>query len=461
VPPASSSPSPFRRAFVVAGVVVVGAVSAGTACTAPAPPPLEPVKIGAIASTSGALGTFGEGLQKAVRLAVEQVNAAGGVFGGRPLQLVVLDSASDPATAAEAAATLVDEQVAAVVGPETSGQAAAVLEVLTEAETPMVSCCATSADLSAQNAPGSGFFFRTAPSDALQGKALAFLAEEGIDEGGVTFPGCAQAAVFSRPDGYGQGFQRVFCENFASAGDCQAARIVATGTFGSADPSQADVDDAAGTFADDIIAAADPATELCVVFITFGFEGARLVGQLERALSSTALSYHYLTGDGAQEGAFLRELDENAPSSVRTKLLGTVPYHAESAAYDQFANAFVARHGEPPPSYAAQAFDALFITALAVSHARSTTGIDVRNALFAVSGREGGVRFEDGNFFGEIAARVLDGDDVDYVGPSGELTFSDVGDVQGDYVIWQVEDTGDGLTFVDKVPLAVATFNPQ
>ena len=47
------------------------------------------------------------------------------------------------------------------------------------------------------------------------------------------------------------------------------------------------------------------------------------------------------------------------------------------------------------------------------------------------------------------------------VGPSGELTFSDVGDVEGDYVIWQVEEQGGALSFVDKVPLAVATFNPQ
>lgn len=451
----SSSSSPARSLFVAAAAATLAS------CGPPTLAPLEPVKVGAIASNSGALGTFGQGLQKAVRLAVEQVNAAGGVFDGRPLELVVVDSASDPAKAAAAAEALVRQGVAAIVGPETSGQAAAVLDVLTPAQTPMVSCCATSADLSAQNAPGSGFFFRTAPSDALQGKALAFLAERGINEGGLALPACTEAAVFARADGYGQGFQRVFCENFAGTGTCDAPNIVATGTFGSADPNQADVDASATAFGDAIVAGATPGEDLCVVFITFGFEGARLVGQLERTLAATSLRYHYLTGDGAQESAFLRELDENAPSSVKAKLVGTVPFHAESTAYDQFTNAFLARHGEAPPAYTAQAFDALFVTALAITHARSTTGLDVRNALFAVSGREGGVRFEDGNFFGEIAARVLDGDDVDYVGPSGELTFSDVGDVQGDYSVWRVEDTASGLAFVDKVPLAVSTFNPQ
>jgi branched-chain amino acid transport system substrate-binding protein len=446
-----------RAARVV--LVVLVAVASSSSCRPPPPEPLQPVRIGAVASTSGALGTFGTGLQKAVRLAVEQVNAAGGVFDGRPLELVVKDSGSDPTQAAAAAQALLGEGVAAIVGPETSGQAAAVVDVLAPSQVPMVSCCATSAELSANNAPGSGFFFRTAPSDALQGKALAFLAERGIAEAGLNFAACPQAAVFVRPDSYGEGFRDVFCANYAGTDTCAAQKIVATGTFASADPSQADIDDAATSFAQAIVDGANPQQQLCIVFITFGFEGARLVGQLERQLPE-GLAYHYLTGDGAQESAFLREL-ANAPSTVRARLIGTVPFHAESPAYDQFENAFVARHGEPPGAYAAQAFDALFVSALAVTHARSTAGIDVRNALFAVSGREGGVRFEDGNFFGEIAARILDGDAVDYVGPSGELTFSDVGDVQGDYVIWQVEDQGGALAFVDKAPLAVATFNPQ
>jgi ABC-type branched-subunit amino acid transport system substrate-binding protein len=447
-----------RRALWI--VVVAVAVTSSIGCRPAPPEPLQPVKLGAIASNSGALGTFGQSLQKAVRLAVEQVNAAGGVFDGRPLELVVKDSASDPDTAAEAARALLAEGVAAIIGPETSGQAAAVVDVLTPSQVPMVSCCATSAELSANNAPGSGFFFRTAPSDALQGKALAYVAEQGVHEGGLDFEACPQAAIFARPDSYGQGFQDVFCENYANARECVSSKIVAKGTFATAEPSQGDVDAAAASFAANIIENADPAEHLCVVFVTFGFEGARLAGDIERQLSSTTLSYHYLTGDGAQESAFLRELD-NAPSTVRARLIGTVPYHANSTAYDQFENAFTARHGEAPGAYAAQAFDAAFVTALAISQARSTTGVDVRNALFAVSGRQGGVRFEDGNFFGEIAARLLDGDDVDYVGPSGELTFSDVGDVEGDYVIWQVEENGGALSFVDKVPLAVATFNPQ
>lgn len=439
-------------------------LAAAASCVPARDAPLEPVKIGVLSSTSGALGSFGASLQKAVFLAQEQVNAAGGVFDARPLELVVRDTASDPPTAASLAADLVDEGVAAIVGPETSGQSGAVLDVAEAAKIPMVSCCATSTDLSGRNASGSGFFFRTAPSDQLQGKALAYVAENGVSSpnDGVSFASCPQVAFFTRPDSYGTGFQTVFENNYPQSG------IIARGAFPNDDPRAPDIDSSSAAFVDAIKANADPAEELCIVFITFGAEGARLVGNLERALVTATttpadplfgMGYHYLTGDGAQEAAFLQELTQQ-PSSLRQKLIGTVPFHATSQAFDQFSTAFGARFGEEPSAYCAQAFDAMFVTALAATRARSTTGEDVRNALFAVSGRDGGVKFEDGNFFGEIAARVLEGDEVDYIGPSGDLTFDAIGDVQGDYVLWQVGDAGEALTFEDKVPLPVSVFNP-
>ncbi len=446
-----------RTSRVVVVVAVWGAVAA---CLPERPAPLEPVKVGVIGSTSGALATFGVALQDAIVLAAESVNAAGGVFDGRPIELVITDSASDPPTAATQAQELIDAGVVAIVGPETSGQSQAVLEVVTPAQVPMVSCCATSTSLSAQNSPSSGFFFRTAPSDALQGKALAYIAKEGVEGNGLSFPSCPVTAFFSRGDSYGDGFKVVYEANYVGATvDGQSASIIANGAFPNDDPNAGEIADAAEAFADDIIAAA-PADELCVVFITFGFEGARLMSLLEGRLSGSGLSYHYLTGDGAQEGAFLAEV-QNGPLSMRARLLGTVPYHAENAAFDEFSVAFEARHGAPPSAYSAQAFDAMFVTALAATKARSDSGVDVRNALFEVSGRSGGRRFENGNFFGEIAAAILAGDDVDYIGPSGELTFDAVGDVQGDYVLWQLDTVDDALTFVDRVPLPVAEFDPR
>jgi ABC-type branched-subunit amino acid transport system substrate-binding protein len=239
----------------------------------------------------------------------------------------------------------------------------------------------------------------------------------------------------------------------------ELATIVASGEFAVDDPNVNDIQTAANAFASAIEANANPTKALCVVFITFGFEGGQLVKALDARLSTTSLNYHYLTGDGAQQASFLSEMQSESPALL-AKVVGTVPFHAENAAYDEFAVAFEARHGTPPPALSAQAFDAMFITALAVAKANSTVGVDVRNALFSVSGGDGGSRFENGNFFGEIAGAILEGQDVDYVGPSGDLTFSDVGDVQGDYVIWQVASVDSTVRFVDKVPLPVSVFDP-
>ncbi|HEY1101652.1 MAG TPA: ABC transporter substrate-binding protein [Myxococcota bacterium] len=441
---------------VLASIVVVVSVCSG--CGPERPAALEPVKIGTIGSTSGALATFGSALQDAIVLASENVNAAGGIFDGRPLELVIVDSTSDAAVAREKANELVEQGVVAIVGPETSGQSEQVLGIAENAKLPMVTCCATSTALSERAGPNEGFFFRTAPSDALQGQALAYAATQGVDVDGLDLAACPQAAFFSRGDSYGLGFKDVFSRHYQAAfvGEGRG-RLIATGAFTSDAPSVAEIESAATAFTQAIVDNADPLQELCVVFITFGFEGARLVKLIEDDLDDTALGYHYLTGDGAQEGAFLQEIG-TAPPALLPKIVGTVPFHAENAAYDEFAVAFEARHGSPPPAYSAQAFDAMFITALAVAKARSTEGVAIRNALFSVSGREGGRRFENGNFFGEIAAAIDDGDDVDYVGPSGDLTFSAVGDVQGDYVLWQVESVGGSLAFVDKAPLPVSQF---
>lgn len=453
-------PTTPARLAVPAAMLASALALVSSSCAPERGAPLEPVKVGTIGSTSGALATFGSALQDAIVLAFENVNAAGGVFDGRPVELIIKDSTSDGDTAADVAAELIDEGVVAIIGPETSGQSEKVLAVAENADVPMVSCCATSTSLSAQNIPNGGFFFRTAPSDALQGKALAYVAQNGIDDGGLQVRACSQAAFFSRPDAYGSGFKVVFEANYPGGRvNGLTTSIIANGTFPSDAPNAGEIDASAASFANAIVVAADPGEEVCVVFITFGFEGARLAKGIDGILADSGLSYHYLTGDGAQEGAFLAEIASS--TTLQPKIIGTVPTHAENAAYEEFAVAFEARHGSPPPAYSSQAFDAAFVTALAITKARSTTGVDVRNALFSVSGREGGVRFENGNFFGEIAARILDGDDVDYVGPSGELTFDAVGDVQGDYVVWTLGPVDGELNFLDRSALPVSLFAPQ
>jgi branched-chain amino acid transport system substrate-binding protein len=139
--------------------------------------------------------------------------------------------------------------------------------------------------------------------------------------------------------------------------------------------------------------------------------------------------------------------------------VGTVPFHALNTAYDEFVKAYKARYEKTtePIAFTAQNYDAVFVMALAITQAKSEVGKDIRNKLFSVSGANQGQRFE-GAFFGEVANAVLAGNDVDYVGPSGELTFDAFGDVVGDYVLWQVDSASSQI--VEREPLLAETFNP-
>ncbi len=466
----------------LAAVALGGAALDATACVQRPEAAIEPIKVGVVNPISGALASLGPQWEDAARLAQEDVNAGGGVFDGRPLELVFKDSGTDPDTAVAAANELVDEGVVGLVGPATSGESTRVLaDVVEQAQIPMISCCATATELTEGNSPNSGFFFRTTPSDKLQGKALAFIAKSGFHDGGINVEACPVAAFMNRNDAYGAGFKAVFEGEYVGqlvVGSTGRASIVEEGDYGTPDQeaNQGDLDAAAVSLADDIgndaAFAVNSPPELCIVVISFDVDGAEVIKKMDERLTGInddrvatgdpAISYHYLVGDGANSSAFASVI--GPVNDLRTRIVGTVPFHATNGAYDEFVKAFKARYEQStePIAFTAQNYDAVFVMALAVTQAKSTVGKDIRNSLFTVSGAHQGQRFE-GAFFGEVANAVLAGKDVDYVGPSGELTFDAFGDVVGDYVLWQVgdPDAQGAYDIAERTPLLAATFNPQ
>lgn len=471
-PPRATPGRPPRSSrvptLVVGAAGIAALVAAG--CPAERPEPIEPIKVGVVNPISGALSSLGPSWENAARLAAEQVNAGGGLFDGRPLELVFKDSGTDRAIAVTAAQELVDEGVVALVGPATSGESGAVLEqVALPAQIPMISCCATAAELTQGNAPNNGFFFRTTPSDKLQGKALAFLAKEGFTGDTVVVPPCPRAVFVHRNDSYGSGFKAVFEAEYLGAQGTFVTPPVAYGSpeaeanLGELEAKAAEV----VTGIDDALGPGDNG-EMCVVVISFDVDGGPVIKKIDERLGELvatrqatdptfALGYHYLVGDGANSSAFAAIVGD-----IGARILGTVPFHSanDDPAYVEFSKAYRARFSDPnePIPFTSQNYDAVFVMALAITEARSTVGKDIRNKLYAVS--DGGALFK-GTFFGEVAAAILRGDDVDYAGPSGEVDFDAFGDVVGDYVLWQVEPAGGGeFKVVEREPLAATVFNP-
>ena len=98
----------------------------------------KPIKIGYIGGLTGRNGDLGTAGRDGAQLAIEAVNASGGI-GGRPLELVIRDDKSDPVEASRVAKELVDDKVSAVVGPMTSAMASAIIPVTDAARILMLS----------------------------------------------------------------------------------------------------------------------------------------------------------------------------------------------------------------------------------------------------------------------------------------------------------------------------------
>jgi len=113
----------------------------GTPTPTPAPA-METYKVGAVFSLTGPASNLGVPEEETVDMMVAQINAAGGI-NGHPLEVIVYNDETN----AEKCKTMVDrliqqDKVLAIIGPTTSGNSLAILDTVTTAEIPLVSCAA-------------------------------------------------------------------------------------------------------------------------------------------------------------------------------------------------------------------------------------------------------------------------------------------------------------------------------
>ena len=116
----------------------------------------DTIKIPNIIELSGAGATVGNNWKNGSSLAVEEINAAGGIL-GRKIQLEFVDTASDPGKARAAIQRALDESPVAIFGPIYSGSVSATLQLTNEAQVPQI-IGGEAANLTAQ---GSKYLFRT------------------------------------------------------------------------------------------------------------------------------------------------------------------------------------------------------------------------------------------------------------------------------------------------------------
>ncbi|VEP14520.1 Receptor family ligand binding region [Hyella patelloides LEGE 07179] len=138
----------------------------------------EPVKLGLVAALTGKSALSGEAITRGLSVAIEKVNEAGGVLGGRPLELIRRDDESNPAKGVAAARELIEQENAAVVfGGLDSPVSLAMLPVFHELETPYMGVWAAATGIT-RNDFDPNYAFRVSANDNIVDKFLLRYARE-------------------------------------------------------------------------------------------------------------------------------------------------------------------------------------------------------------------------------------------------------------------------------------------
>jgi ABC-type branched-subunit amino acid transport system substrate-binding protein len=171
--------------------------------------------IGTLLPETGSLAFLGPPEIAGVKVAIAEINEAGG-FGGQPVVLVEGDSGDTSTdTATQTVTRELSQGVDAIIGAASSGVSLTVIDQVVGAGVTMFSPANTSKTLSTYD--DNGLYFRTAPSDILQGLVLS----EVIADDGHT-----SVVVLNLDDAYGNGLAEDFAANFEAAGGTVVDTIV-------------------------------------------------------------------------------------------------------------------------------------------------------------------------------------------------------------------------------------------
>ncbi len=362
--------------------------AAGTEAATP-----ESFTFGYILPETGQLAFLGPPQVKALELAIQDINAAGGVLGA-DIPAPVGGDEGDQATVAQASADrILGQGVSAIIGAAASGRSLDIIDRITGAG--VMQCSGSNTAPTFTDYDDNGLYVRTAPSDALQGPVLANT---------IVNDGWTNVAIVARADDYGRGLANATADALENAG----ATVSVNETY---DPNAQQYDAAIES-----LVSAQPDAVVIVAFE----EGVQIIqGLLEAGLSPSDMGFY--TTDGLRNPDLASLVNESDPSVIGG-LKGTAPASADNAAFLDALSSFAPELGDNT-QFAPQVYDCAVTIALAAEAAGSADAEDFKNEVVGVT--------KDGtecSSFEECKALLDDGEDIDYQGVSGPLDFTDAGE---------------------------------
>ncbi len=382
--------------------------------------------IGSVMSLTGSLGALGQEIAKGAQLAVADLNAAGGVNGCQ-IAMSLLDDQTSPSVGVDAARKLVDVQrVPAIVGALSSGVSAAILTSVTAGSSIVqVSPSSTSPMFTelAEQGKTHGFWFRTCPSDALQGVAMAKLA---------TDAGIKNVAVLYLNNAYGQGLSREFIAAFEKAGGAITQNVVYN-------PSQS-------SYRSEVNKAMNPKPD-ALFLIGYPGDGTTIA----REWIGAGGPQRFLLPDGLQSQDFANDVGGQYLKEVHGTAAGSV----ETPSLELFKKEYQAKFGElPAQPYITNAYDATVLIGLAMAQSKKNDPAAIRDAIRQVTDPKGEKIYAGVDSLKKGLQMAADGKAIQYVGASGPLQFDKNGDIDAPMVVWSVKDgkvTQTGMVTVEQI----------
>lgn len=377
----------------------------------------DSVRVGAVMTISGTLGSGASIEQQGIQLAVDEINAAGGV-GGKPLEITFMDEESKAEKTLEAFQSLYAAGIKLVVGPGFSGGTLKATQEFGIANgMAVITYAATSPAIT--TLADNGLVNRTAPSDAFQGVVAASVAKNDYK--------AAKAAIIYLDNPYGNGLADAFEAEFKKLGGAVTTK--------KSYPELEDSQIATYDFSSLVTAMFTDAPDL-IYLITYESDGAQLTKAMKAAyLAQTGAKPIIMGCDGNVAEGFIA----NADPDVIKGMVGTQPSPIETDPdYAGFLTRFKAKWNAEGGLYSSTAYDAVYLMALAIEAAGgSTEGTDVAPHIVASS--TGGEKVKPTGW-ADAATKARAGTDIDFVGVSGPVDLDANGDpTSGSYEIWQEE----------------------
>lgn len=159
----SSSVHSTRRALLAAGFVLAGTALSGQALAQSG----EPIKLGLVTALSGQSALAGESITRGMQIAIDEINAKGGLLGGRKLELVRRDDEANPAKGVIAARELIyREKVAVVFGGLDTPVSMAIVPLINQEKVPFMGPWAAGTGIT-KNGAEANYAFRVSAVDEI------------------------------------------------------------------------------------------------------------------------------------------------------------------------------------------------------------------------------------------------------------------------------------------------------